>query len=75
MIAVCILGIYFITFAKHHDEQGKLSFLLEQQNLSRDIDTTSRKSGGSCGGHQQIMKNETTHFGYETVAEQEKLVE
>lgn len=50
-------GLYswdlFYNLAKHHDELwANYLSLLEQQNLSRDIDTTSRKSGGSCGGHQ-----------------------
>ena len=37
---------------KHHDELWQ-EYLkqLEGQGLSRDIDTTSRPSGGSCGQH------------------------
>jgi len=37
---------------KHHDELWQ-EYLkqLEAQGLSRDIDTTSRPSGGSCGQH------------------------
>ena len=37
---------------KHHDELWQ-EYLqqLETQGLSRDIDTTSRPSGGSCGQH------------------------
>lgn len=37
---------------KHHDELWQ-EYLkqIEAQGLSRDIDTTSRQSGGSCGHH------------------------
>lgn len=37
---------------KHHDELWQ-EYLkqIEVQGLSRDIDTTSRQSGGSCGHH------------------------
>ena len=49
-------GLYswdlFYNLGKHHDElwQGYLK-QIDSQGLSRDIDTTSRKSGGSCGQH------------------------
>ena len=49
-------GLYswdlFYNLGKHHDELWA-DYLkqVEVQGLSRDIDTTTRASGGSCGGH------------------------
>ena len=49
-------GLYswdlFYNLGKHHDELWQ-DYLkqIDSQGLSRDIDTTSRKSGGSCGQH------------------------
>lgn len=49
-------GLYswdlFYNLGKHHDELWA-DYLkqVEVQGLSRDIDTTTRASSGSCGGH------------------------
>lgn len=49
-------GLYswdlFYNLGKHHDELWQ-DYLkqIDSQGLSRDIDTNSRKSGGSCGQH------------------------
>lgn len=49
-------GLYswdlFYNFGKHHDELWQ-AYLdqLAAQGLSRDIDTSTPKSGGSCGQH------------------------
>ena len=49
-------GLYswdlFYNLGKHHDELwAEYLNQVESQGLSRDMDTTSRPSGGSCGAH------------------------